>query len=138
MIGRADDGARGMRSHLLEGKVRHRRARPFTYELEHDVYYFALDLARARRGDAPAPARRAATAANVVAFRDADHLARPVAGSAGRASATTSARRGSTRRAGQITLVTSLRVLGYVFNPASFYLCRDERGTLRRGGRRGA
>ena len=33
-----------MRSHLLEGTVRHRRARPFTYELEHDVYYFALDL----------------------------------------------------------------------------------------------
>ena len=31
----------------------------------------------------------------------------------------------------RITLVTNLRVLGYVFNPASFYLCRDERATLR-------
>ncbi len=31
----------------------------------------------------------------------------------------------------QITLITNLRVLGYVFNPASFYLCRDEAGTLR-------
>jgi DUF1365 family protein len=29
-----------------------------------------------------------------------------------------------------VSLVTSLRVLGYVFNPASFFLCRDERGTL--------
>ena len=34
-----------MRSHLLEGKVRHRRSRPFTYGLEHDVWYAALDLA---------------------------------------------------------------------------------------------
>ena len=33
-----------MRSHLLEGIVRHRRARPFDYALEHDVYYVALDL----------------------------------------------------------------------------------------------
>ena len=33
-----------MRSHLLEGVVRHRRARPFVYALEHDVYYVALDL----------------------------------------------------------------------------------------------
>ena len=33
-----------MRSHLLEGIVRHRRARPFIYALEHDVHYFALDL----------------------------------------------------------------------------------------------
>jgi hypothetical protein len=28
-------------------------------------------------------------------------------------------------------LVTNLRVLGYVFNPASFFLCRDEAGALR-------
>jgi DUF1365 family protein len=31
----------------------------------------------------------------------------------------------------RITLVTSLRVLGYVFNPASFFLCRDAAGVLR-------
>jgi DUF1365 family protein len=34
-----------MRSHLVWGTVRHRRSRPVQYELEHDVYYFALDLA---------------------------------------------------------------------------------------------
>jgi DUF1365 family protein len=33
-----------MRSHLLEGTVRHRRARPFVYALEHGVFYLALDL----------------------------------------------------------------------------------------------
>ena len=33
-----------MRSHLLHGVVRHRRARPFTYGLRHAVFYAALDL----------------------------------------------------------------------------------------------
>ena len=31
----------------------------------------------------------------------------------------------------RVTLVTNLRVMGYVFNPASFYLCRDTQGALR-------
>ena len=31
----------------------------------------------------------------------------------------------------RVTLVTNLRVLGYVFNPASFFLCRDGAGVLR-------
>ena len=30
----------------------------------------------------------------------------------------------------QVTLVTNLRSLGYVFNPASFFLCRDRSGDL--------
>ena len=33
-----------MRSHLLHGVVRHRRARPFVYGLQHGVFYAALDL----------------------------------------------------------------------------------------------
>ena len=33
-----------MRSHLLEGTVRHRRSKTTSYALEHAVYYFALDL----------------------------------------------------------------------------------------------
>ena len=33
-----------MNSHLLEGKVTHRRTRPFMYRLDHAVFYVALDL----------------------------------------------------------------------------------------------
>ena len=68
-------GAGGMRSHLLEGIVRHRRARPFVYGLEHGVFYAALDLdelARGRSLSAPAAQR-----SGLVAFRDADHLVPP-------------------------------------------------------------
>jgi uncharacterized protein len=118
-----------MRSHLLEGTVRHRRARPTVYALEHDVYYLALDLdeldlvddglrllARNRRG--------------ILEFRDRDHWPEP-------ATDLRATVHGFLRGLGedptgwQITLVTNPRTFGYVFNPASFYLCRDAAGVLR-------
>jgi len=57
-----------VRSHILHGKVRHRRSRPVEYELEHDVFYLALDLA-----EIDAVARRlrlfSRNRANVLSFR---------------------------------------------------------------------
>ena len=118
-----------MRSHLLEGTVRHRRARPFTYGLEHSVWYAALDLGELPELDRGlrlfGRGRRA-----VAAFRDSDHLPVP-------ALDIDAGLRKHLRMEGedptgwQITLVTNLRVLGYVFNPASFFLCRDRDGALR-------
>ena len=117
-----------MRSYLLEGKVTHRRVRPFTYGLEHDVWYAALDLDELADADRRLRLfghnRRAAAA-----FRDRDHLPVP-------ASDVAAEIRDHLRSEGEdpggwrVTLVTNLRVLGYVFNPASFFLCRDERGIL--------
>ncbi len=118
-----------MRSHLLEGTVRHRRARPVVYALEHAVFYVALDLdeldevdrslrlvSRNRRG--------------VLTFRDADHW--PEAATDIRATVLQHLHaEGEDPTGWRITLVTSLRVLGYVFNPASFFLCRDGTGILR-------
>jgi DUF1365 family protein len=118
-----------MRSHLLEGKVRHRRSHPFTYGMEHDVWYAALDLAELDEVD-----RRlrllGRNRRGVVTFRDSDHLPDPArdlrAGILGHLRS-----EGEEPEGWRVMLVTSLRVLGYVFNPASFFLCRDERGTLR-------
>ena len=117
-----------MRSHLLEGVVRHRRARPFTYGLEHGVWYAALDLEELGAGTRLARLL-ARNRRGLVAFRDNDHWEPP-------ATDLRAAVVGHLRREGldptgwEITLVTNLRVLGYVFNPASFYLCRDGSGTL--------
>ena len=118
-----------MRSHLLEGTVRHRRARPSVYALEHDVYYAALDLDELDLVDERlrlwSRNRR-----NVLEFRDRDHW--PVPAEDLRATV-----REHLRAAGEdptdwrITLVTNPRTLGHVFNPASFYLCRDASGVLR-------
>ena len=118
-----------MRSHLLEGTVRHRRARPFSYGLEHSVWYAAIDLAELpdldRRLRLFGHDRRA-----VAEFRDRDHLPMP-------ARDLDAEVRAHLRTEGEdpadwrITLVTNLRVLGYVFNPASFFLCRDQEGAIR-------
>lgn len=117
-----------MRSHLLEGKVRHRRARPFVYTLEHDVYYVALDLDEL--DEVPQRIRLIGrNRPNLLSFRDADHLDPPAVD-------LREAVREHLRTEGvdpdgwRITLITNLRVFGYVFNPASFYLCRDASGEL--------
>ena len=118
-----------MRSHLLEGKVRHRRSSPFVYELEHDVWYFALDLDEI---DEVASKLRLVSRNrfNVLTFRDDDHMLTP-AGSLAESVREHLSSNGVDPADWRITLVTNLRILGHVFNPASFYLCRDDSGELR-------
>ena len=117
-----------MNSHLLEGRVRHRRLSPFIHHLDHSVYYAALDLDEL---DAVADRLRLVSRnrRNVVTFRDADHLPEPATDLAVDI-------RQHLRGEGidpdgwRITLITNLRIFGYVFNPASFYLCRNGDGAL--------
>jgi DUF1365 family protein len=118
-----------MRSHLLEGKVTHLRTRPFTNRLDHAVFYFALDLAeleevtrriRLVRRNRP----------GVLTFRDGDHLD-PPARDLEVAVRQHLRDQGEDPEGWRVTLVTNLRVFGYVFNPASFFLCRDAAGELR-------
>ena len=118
-----------MRSHLLEGKVRHRRARPFVNEFEHDVYYVALDLAEI--DDVIGRLRLVGrNRRSLVTFRDADYLPTPATDLPADIGAHLRSE-GVDPAGWQVTLVTNLRVFGYVFNPASFYLCRDASGVLR-------
>lgn len=117
-----------MRSHLLEGTVRHIRTRPSAYQLEHDVYYAALDLSEldevSRRFHLVSRNRR-----NILEFRDADHLLPPATDL--RAAVWELLRaEGFDPDGWRVMLVTNLRVFGYVFNPASFYLCRNRAGEL--------
>lgn len=117
-----------MRSHLLEGTVRHRRSRPSVYELEHDVFYVALDLAEI--DDVASRLRLLSrNARNLVSFRDRDHFAPPADDIRATVLAHLAAQ-GFDPDGWRITLVTNLRVMGYVFNPASFYLCRNAAGDL--------
>jgi DUF1365 family protein len=121
-----------MRSHLLEGIVRHRRAGPVPYSLEHEVWYLAVDLDELDELDGVARPgwllRRNGRA--VVEVRDSDHWPEPATDL--RQTVHAHLRTIGVDPAGwQITLVTCPRVFGYVFNPASFYLCRDPEGELR-------
>ena len=117
-----------MKSHLLIGKVRHRRMQPMVYELEHDVFYLALDLAEL---DEVAKRLRlfSRNRFNILALHDQDHWL-PAASDL-RASVLTHLRSEGFEPAGwRITFIATPRVLGYQFNPASFYLCRDESGVM--------
>ncbi len=118
-----------MRTHLLEGVVRHRRARPFIYALEHGVHYLALDLDELD-GINHVSRLVGRNRRRVLEIRDGDHLDPPAADLRG-AFLDHLRGEGEDPTGWQITLVTNPRVLGYVFNPASFYLCRDPEGTLR-------
>jgi DUF1365 family protein len=118
-----------VRSHFLEGKVGHRRSRPVDYSLEHGVWYAAFDVDELDAVDARLRLM-GRNRRSVATFRDADHL--PEAATDVAFGIRDHLRTEGEEPAGwRITLVTNLRVLGYVFNPASFFLCRDERGTLR-------
>ena len=116
-----------MRSHLLEGVVRHRRAQPFEYALEHRVWYAALDVDEIAGRQLPRLLAR--NAPGILGFRDDDHFEPPAADL--REAVLDHLRREGVDATGwQVTLVTNVRVLGYVFNPASFYLCRNAAGEL--------
>lgn len=118
-----------MRSHLLEGVVRHRRVRPFAYALEHRVFYVALDLDEL--DEVPSRIRSVSRGRrNLLSFRDEDHLDPPADDLRERVREHLRAE-GLGPDGWQVTLVTNLRILGYAFNPASFFICRDDAGDLR-------
>ncbi len=118
-----------MNSHLLEGVVRHRRVQPFAYALEHDVFYVALDLDEL--DEVPRVIRSISRGRwNLLSFRDEDHLDPPAVDVRARVLEQLRAE-GVEPDGWQVTLVTNLRVFGYAFNPASFFLCRDGAGDLR-------
>ena len=119
-----------MRSHLLEGTVRHRRTRPFVYALEHSVFYLALDLAELDRLDRFRLLGRRRPF-RPLGFRDADHWLPPARDVRASVLAHLRSEGFSDAEAWRITLVAYPRVFGHVFNPASFYLCRDGTGRLR-------
>jgi DUF1365 family protein len=116
------------RSHLLRGVVRHRRTQPMPYELEHDVFYLALDLDEIDQVDERlrlfSRGRR-----NVLTLRDPDHWVPQAADL--RASVHGHLQtEGFDTTGWRITFIATPRVLGYQFNPASFYLCRDTAGVM--------
>lgn len=117
-----------MRSHLLSGKVRHRRSQPKVYELEHDVFYLALDL-----DEMDEVARRSRLFSrnrfNVLALHDRDHWLPPASDL--RSSVHQHLRdEGHDPTGWRITFIATPRLFGYQFNPASFYLCRDTTGEM--------
>lgn len=118
-----------LRSRVGIGELRHRRARPFIYQFRHRVWYLALDLDELE----DAAARILILSLNrwnVLSVRYGDHFGGAQVRPADAVRAHL-AELGLADAGARITLVTYPRVLGYVFNPVSFYLCYDRDDGLR-------
>lgn len=108
---------------LLTGTVMHKRLLPKVHAFHYGIYYVALPLSKLNN---------MALAYNHFAplsFYDKDHGARD--GSSLESWARDLLKQHQVEAGGDITLVTMPRVLGYVFNPVSFWLCRDKENQLR-------
>jgi uncharacterized protein len=108
-------------SALYECVVTHVRSAPIRHSFRYGTYQWLVDL------DAlPRPPRWLRPLAG---FRAADHLGdprRPIRENVDRYLTT----QGIDLRGGQILMLTSARVLGYVFNPLTVYWCHDPAGAL--------
>lgn len=114
------------RSCLYECRVMHHRLTPKEHHFRYGIFLFCLDLDeldtlhREVRGFSR-------NRFNLYTFRDDDHL--PL----GHADVKENlraylAQNGVTLGGGKVLLLTFPRVLGYIFNPVSFYFCWDEKG----------
>jgi DUF1365 family protein len=116
-----------MNSCLYECSVMHHRLEPKEHQFRYRIFMFALDL-----DELDEVARRipffSRNRANVYAFRDSDHL--PLGQPTAKENLVAFLAQHGIRfpPTGRITLITLPRVLGYIFNPVSFYFCHDDEG----------
>lgn len=116
------------RSALYVGSVRHRRFGEPSHEFDYPMWHVLIDL-----DELPELAARMTGLSyngfNLFAFDDRDHMgptAEPVRTKLERWLRS----RGMDQAPASVQLLTQLRILGSVFNPVSFFFCRDEEDGL--------
>ena len=118
-----------MRSALYVGTLAHARRTPRQNAFSYPVSFFVLDL-----DELPELERRlrlfSVNRRNVVTFHDRDHFDDD--GRTTKAKVLAFARDGGVELPGdaRVLMLAQLRVLGYVFNPVSFYWCYRPGGEL--------
>ncbi|MFO7714129.1 DUF1365 family protein [Desulfosarcina sp.] len=117
-----------MNSKLYTGIVEHERFQPTSHRLTYKLYLYALDLAELEALDQWLPLF-GYNRLRPVSVYDRDYLGRQSLSIRRKVLEHVSAHV-STDDVDRIVLVTSPRLLGYVFNPASFYFCFSRSGRL--------
>ncbi|HSO08195.1 MAG TPA: DUF1365 domain-containing protein [Pelomicrobium sp.] len=117
----------GVRARVCFGEVGHARRRPFAHRFRYPVFFLGFDpeSAQALRHPLFGVNRR-----GLLSYHDADHGRRDGTPAAAWAREVL-ARHGLAQADGELWLQTFPRVLGYVFNPVSFWYCHDRDGRLR-------
>jgi cyclopropane-fatty-acyl-phospholipid synthase len=117
-----------MNSKLYTGIVEHERFHPASHRLTYKLYMYALDLAELEALDQRFPLF-GHNRLRPVSVYDRDYLGRQPMSIRRKVLEQVSAHV-STDDVDRIVLATSPRLLGYVFNPASFYFCFSRSGRL--------
>jgi uncharacterized protein len=115
-------------SALYVGSVRHRRHRPVVNAFRYRAYHVLLDLDELPRLDREVRGF-AHNRGGPTSFWDRDHLG-PADVPARHKLARWLAGEGVALPAGPVRVLTNLRVLGYVFNPVSWWFCHHPDGRL--------
>ena len=111
---------------IVHGEVAHRRTRPAANAFRYPAFCLRLPLARM----AELPARGIAwNTRGLVAFHDRDHGPRDGSSLDGWMKALLA--REGVAADGEVVLYAFPRMLGYVFNPVSFWVCHDRGGEVR-------
>jgi cyclopropane-fatty-acyl-phospholipid synthase len=115
-----------MRSQIFTGKVMHARLKPIVHQFQYSIYWYALDLDELTQFSQTTPLF-AYNRAGVVSLYDTDYLDgtnRPLKQRALEVLRNS----GCFAVVSTVTLITSARYFGYVFNPVSFYYFYDAAG----------
>jgi DUF1365 family protein len=117
----------GLNSCLYECSVMHHRLLPKEHHFEHSIFMFYLDL-----DELDQVAQKlflfGRNRSNFYSFRDADHLPTGSGNLKENVLAYLSRNGVDVTEIKRIMLLTLPRVLGYVFNPVSFYFCFNAKG----------
>ena len=117
-----------MRSSLYNGRVMHARSLPVRNRFSYPVYFYAFDIDELEEVDRTV-LLFGHNRVRPVALHDRDYLT-PGPGSLREKLRDLLARTGKQGPSGRVILVTSARVLHYVFNPVSFFFCYGLEGDL--------
>jgi DUF1365 family protein len=111
---------------LVAGSVGHRRTRPAAHEFSYPAFCLRLPLSRlAALADSGIRLNRA----GLVSFHECDHGPRD--GTPLAAWIADLLSREGIRAGGEVVLYAFPRMLGYAFNPVSFWVCHDPAGAVR-------
>ncbi len=117
-----------MISSIVEGKVWHARLAQARHAFEYPVYFFEVDADRLKDLEQKC-FLFGVNRWNVLSIREKDFL-RPGPESLRQKVESLLAERGMTENPFSIGVVTQLRYWGWVFNPVSFFFCRNAEGKL--------
>lgn len=117
-----------MRSRLYTGKVMHARSKPVPHKFSYPVYFYRFDLDELDSLDKKVLGF-GHNRIRPVALHDRDYLM-PGNGSLREKLKAILDRAGHVADIGRVDLVTSARVMHYVFNPVSFFFCSGPQGDL--------